>query len=134
VTPGSVDLVRSASLSKTPYSHAAVVRDVPGLIYTAGACPLDASGETVAEGDVVGQARQVMVNLRAALEAAGATLTDVVKTTIYVASTQREDLVAAWNVVSGVFGAHDVPSTLVGVAVLGYPDQLVEVEAVAVLR
>jgi enamine deaminase RidA (YjgF/YER057c/UK114 family) len=62
------------------------------------------------------------------------TVTDVVKTTVYVASTQREDLVAAWNVVSGVFGAHDVPSTLVGVAVLGYPDQLVEVEAVAVLR
>ena len=43
-------------------------------------------------------------------------------------------MVAAWNVVRGVFGGHEVPSTLVGVAVLGYPDQLVEVEAVAVRR
>ena len=34
--------------------------------------------------------------------------------------------------VRGAFGDHDAPSTLLGVAVLGYPDQLVEVEAVAV--
>jgi enamine deaminase RidA (YjgF/YER057c/UK114 family) len=134
VTDGSVYLVRSTSLSKTPYSHAAVVGDAPGLVFTAGACPLDAAGATVAEGDVVGQARQVMVNLGAALDAAGAQMTDVVKTTIYVASGEREELVAAWNVVRGVFGGHEVPSTLVGVAVLGYPDQLVEVEAVAVRR
>jgi len=32
------------------------------------------------------------------------------------------------------FGSHDAPSTLLGVSVLGYPDQLVEVEAVAALR
>lgn len=42
-------------------------------------------------------------------------------------------LVAAWDVVHGWFGEHDAPSTLVGVTVLGYQDQLVEVEAVAVL-
>lgn len=41
------------------------------------------------------------------------------------------ELVAAWDVVAAHFGAHDVPSTLVGVTVLGYPDQLVEIEAVA---
>ena len=41
--------------------------------------------------------------------------------------------VAAWDVVRDAFGKHDAPSTLVGVTVLGYPDQLVEVEAVAVL-
>jgi enamine deaminase RidA (YjgF/YER057c/UK114 family) len=60
-------------------------------------------------------------------------LTDVVKTTVYVASTQRQDLVTAWNVYREYMGSHDVPSTLLGVTVLGYPDQLVEVEAVAVL-
>lgn len=54
------------------------------------------------------------------------------KTTVYVASSRRADLVAAWNVVHAVFGDHDAPSTLVGVQVLGYPDQLVEVEAIAV--
>jgi enamine deaminase RidA (YjgF/YER057c/UK114 family) len=53
---------------------------------------------------------------------------------VYVASQQREDLLAAWEVVSQHFGDHDVPSTLLGVAVLGYPDQLVEVEAVAASR
>ena len=40
----------------------------------------------------------------------------------------------AWQVVRAAFGDHDAPSTLLGVAVLGYPDQLVEVEAVAVGR
>jgi enamine deaminase RidA (YjgF/YER057c/UK114 family) len=75
-----------------------------------------------------------MANLRTALAAAGADLTDVVKTTVYVASSRRADLVAAWDVVSRHFGDHDAPSTLLGVAVLGYRDQLVEVEAVAALR
>lgn len=75
-----------------------------------------------------------MTNLRLALEAAEADLPDVVKTTVYVASQHREDLVAAWDVVRRHFGDHDAPSTLLGVAVLGYPDQLVEVEAIAVRR
>jgi enamine deaminase RidA (YjgF/YER057c/UK114 family) len=94
---------------------------------------LNENGETVAVGDVTGQAEQVMTNLTVALEAAGAGLADVVKTTVYVASQRREDLVAAWDVVSRHFGGHDAPSTLLGVAVLGYSDQLVEVEAIACL-
>jgi hypothetical protein len=49
-----------------------------------------------------------------------------------IAATQRGDLVAAWEVVEAAFGDHDAPSTLLGVTVLGYPDQLVEIEAVAV--
>ncbi len=88
----------------------------------------------MAVGDVTRQTEKVMANLATALIAAGAGITDVVKTTIYVASDQREDLLAAWNVISAAFGDHDVPSTLLGVAVLGYPDQLVEVEAVAAVR
>ena len=43
------------------------------------------------------------------------------------------DLVAAWDVVSAAFGEHDAPSTLFGVTVLGWPDQMVEIEAVAVV-
>jgi len=69
-----------------------------------------------------------------ALRAAGAGLTDVTKTTVYVASSDRADLAAGWDVVRRWFGEHDAPSTLLGVAVLGYPDQLVEVEAIAALR
>ncbi len=127
-----IEFVRPATLAGTaPYAYAAVT-DPGRMVFTAGACPLDADGATVAIGDVAGQARQVMDNLVAALEGAGAALTDVLKTTVYVVTTERRDLVAAWDVVRTAFGAHDAPSTLVGVTVLGYPDQLVEVEAVAV--
>ena len=126
-----MDLIRSEDLAATvPYAYAAVAG---GTVFTAGACPLDRDGEVVAVGDVAGQAEQVMANLVAALRAAGAELTDVVKTTVYVATTARADLLAAWDVVHRWCGAHDAPSTLLGVTVLGYRDQLVEVEAVAVL-
>jgi len=128
--PSHIKLVRPEDLSSSaPYAYAAVAGP---YVFTAGACPLDADGNTVAVGDVSGQARQVMANLVTALRAAGADLTDVVKTTVYVASPHRADLVSAWDVVRSTFGDHDAPSTLLGVTVLGYPDQLVEVEAVAV--
>jgi enamine deaminase RidA (YjgF/YER057c/UK114 family) len=68
---------------------------------------------------------------RVALQAAGADLPDVVKTTVYIATQRRQDPLAAWEVVSRHFGDHDPPGTLLGVSVLGYRDQLVEVEAVA---
>jgi enamine deaminase RidA (YjgF/YER057c/UK114 family) len=127
-----VKLVRSPELADTaPYAYAAVAPPGARLVFTAGACPLDAAGGTVAPGDVAAQAEQVMQNLRIALRAAGAGLDDVLKTTVYVASRRREDLVTAWEVVSRHFGEHDAPSTLLGVTVLGYPEQLVEVEAVA---
>ena len=64
----------------------------------------------------------------------GRPLEDVAYTRVLVATTAREDLVAAWTVVHDVFGEHEVPSTLHGVTVLGYRDQLVEIEAVAALR
>ena len=124
--------MRPPTLSASaPYAYAAVT-DPGRMVFTAGACPLDADGATVAVGDVAGQARQVMANLATALEAAGAGFEDVLKTTVYVATTARSDLLAAWQVVREAFGEHDAPSTLVGVTVLGYEDQLVEVEAVAV--
>jgi len=110
-----------------------VTRDCSRLVFTAGACPLDEAGEMVAVGDLAGQAEQVMLNLHLALQAAGARLEDVLKTTVYVASHDQEDLVTVWNIVRRHFADHDVPSTLLGVAVLGYRHQLVEVEAVAAL-
>ena len=53
----------------------------------------------------------------------------MVKTTVYVASSDRADLWLPGDVVHRHFGSHEPPSTLLGVSVLGYPDQLVEVEA-----
>jgi enamine deaminase RidA (YjgF/YER057c/UK114 family) len=128
----TVQLVRSARLFPgAPYAYAAKAHQ-PDLIFTAGACPLDEQGRVIAPADIRAQMRQALGNLQIALEESGAAPRDVLKTTIYVASANREDLVAAWDEVAGFFGDHDAPSTLLGVAVLGYPGQLVEIEAVAV--
>ncbi|WP_460775805.1 RidA family protein [Microbacterium sp. GXF7504] len=129
---GAVRLIRSAKLSGVAeYAYAASVRPGARLVFLAGACPLDADGATVGVGDVRAQARQCVANLVEALADADATLQDVASTRVLVASTRRDDLVAAWEVIRDAFGDHDVPSTLMGVTVLGYDDQLVELEAVA---
>lgn len=130
--PRAVQLIRSASLSDVAeYAYAATAPAEARLIFLAGACPLDGDGATVAVGDVAGQAAQAVANLRTALADAGAELQDVINTRVLVATHRQEDLVTAWQVVRDAFGDHDVPSTLMGVTVLGYHDQLVEIEAVA---
>ncbi len=132
VMPSAVTLIRSASLSSVAeYAYAATAPAAARLIFLAGACPLNADGSTAAVGDYAGQAAQAFANMRTALTDAGATVEDVISTRVLVASTRQQDLVAAWDVVRDSFGDHDVPSTLLGVTVLGYKDQLVEIEAVA---
>jgi enamine deaminase RidA (YjgF/YER057c/UK114 family) len=128
----AVNLIRSTRLFPgAPYAYAA--RASQGdLIFTAGACPIDGQGRVVAPGDVGAQMRQALANLGTTLEESGAAIGDVLKTTVYVASSDRGDLVSAWEEVAGFFAGHDVPSTLLGVAALGYPGQLVEIEAIAV--
>jgi hypothetical protein len=56
-------------------------------------------------------------------------VSDVAESTVYVASDDRADLLTAGRVVRSELGEHDPPSTLVGVTVLGYDDQLVEVRS-----
>ena len=130
----SVQLIRTQALSHVAeYAYAAAVSADARLIFLAGACPLDANGTTVAVGDYAGQAAQCIETMKVALAAAGATIEDIVSTRVLVASAEQSDLVAAWQVVRDAFGDHDVPSTLLGVTVLGYDDQLVEIEAVAAL-
>jgi len=79
----AVDLVRAGRLfDGVPYAYAAIAQ--PGaLVFTAGACPLDENGVLVGAGDVRLQAGQAMANLVGALDAAGAGLTGVLKTTIF---------------------------------------------------
>jgi enamine deaminase RidA (YjgF/YER057c/UK114 family) len=127
----TIKLIRSDSLyTGAPYAYAAIAP--PGaLIFTAGACPLTDTGEVAGVGDIRAQASLAVANLSTALASSGAALRDVLKTTVFVASAQRADLVTAWDVIRAAFGDHDAPSTLLGVTVLGYPDQLVEIEAVA---
>jgi enamine deaminase RidA (YjgF/YER057c/UK114 family) len=128
---GRVRLIRSAALSDADYAYAATAPSGARLVFLAGACPLNLDGTTAGVGDYAAQARKSMENLVTALEAAGATLQDVVSTRVLVASDQQSDLVTVWEMVSDAFGDHDAPSTLLGVTVLGYDDQLVEIEAVA---
>jgi enamine deaminase RidA (YjgF/YER057c/UK114 family) len=124
-------LVRASGLyADTGYAYAAVAAR-GSLVFAAGACPIDEAGEVVGGTDYAAQARQMMANLVTALAAAGASLADVLKTTVYVASADQRDLVSVWDVVHDAFGEHEPPSTLLGVAVLGYSGQLVEIEAVA---
>ncbi|MFJ9950058.1 RidA family protein [Kitasatospora sp. NPDC091207] len=131
---GTVRLIRNDRLTQAvDYAYAASVDAPVRSLWLAGACPLDTEGRTVAVGDFEGQAHQVMRNLITVLEDEGAALTDLVRTTVYVASSRQDDLVKVWEVYRSYLGSHDVPSTLLGVTVLGYDDQLVEVEAVAVL-
>jgi enamine deaminase RidA (YjgF/YER057c/UK114 family) len=125
------ELIRAPALyAGVPYSYAAIAPP-GGTVFTAGACPIDEQGRVVAPGDIDAQTRQALGNLVAALQAAGCGTQDVVKTTVYVASTVRADLVTAWRAVEEVFGTDGPPSTLLGVTTLGWRDQLVEIEAVA---
>ncbi|MFI6944756.1 RidA family protein [Streptomyces sp. NPDC050422] len=130
--PRAVTLIRSAALSDVAeYAYAATAPAEARLIFLAGACPLNEDGSTAAIGNYAGQAAKAVENMQTALKDAGASLEDVISTRVLVASTRQEDLGTAWKVVRDAFGDHDVPSTLMGVTVLGYHDQLVEIESVA---
>ncbi len=114
-----------------PYDYGSVVES-GSLLFTAGACPLDEDGKVVAPGDPVAQAVQTLANLEGILELHGAGIQHLVRTTIYVVGP-HEDLVAVWGVISSGIAPHRPPSTLLGVAVLGYAGQLVEIDGIAAL-
>jgi enamine deaminase RidA (YjgF/YER057c/UK114 family) len=119
-------------LPEVPYDYAARASS-GALVFTAGACPLDAEGSVVGGGDLGRQVEQAVENLLAVLTLHGAGPEHLVKTTIYVVGG-REDLAAAWRLVSGVLSPHRPPSTLLGVSALGYEGQLVEIDGIASLR
>lgn len=128
-----VEWIRSSKLAEVDYAYASKVPAQMDLLFMAGACPLDESGCVPELSNYESQAKLCVSNLIIALNASGATLKDVVYTRVLVASTKREDLVNAWEALREIFAEHDVPSTLFGVTVLGYPNQLVEIEAVAAI-
>jgi len=110
-----------------PYSQAVKVGD---FIYTAGQIPLVPQTGSLIEGGIEAQTGQVMENLAAVLVAAGSSLTQVVKTTIFV--TDINDF-AAVNQVYGSFFADRPPArSTVQVAALPLGAK-VEIEAVAIL-
>lgn len=111
-----------------PYSQGITVN---GMVYTAGQIPLDpASMELVGGDDVAAQTEQVMSNLAAILEAAGASLSSVVKTTVFLADMQ--DFGAMNEVYGRHFGEHRPARSTVQAA--GLPKNVkVEIEAVAAI-
>lgn len=113
-----------------PYDYAALTPD-GRLVLAAGACPIDERGVVVAPGDLEQQASLAVENLFAALERSGSGREHVLKTTVYVVARDQPELVRAWNVIERAFAPSRPPSTLLGVSVLGYRDQLVEIEAIA---
>ena len=111
-----------------PYSQAIVAGD---LIFTSGQIPLDPKTQEMVKGDVRAQAERVMENLRAVLEAAGASFGQVVKTTIFLAD------LADFAVVNEVYGKRftGAPPARSTVQVAALPKGArVEIEMTAVRR
>ena len=111
------------------YSHV-VVAEGRKTVFVSGQLARDAKGNVVGAGDMRAQMRQVGENIKAALEAAGATLADIVKTNTYV--TDIEEFFKHVDVRMEYFGALPT-STTVEVRRLAHPDLVVEVEVIAVV-
>lgn len=129
----AVRLMNVPGLSEPPgYTHLGIGSG-GDLVFTAGQVPLDSQGNLVGAGDHRAQTEQVLRNLLSALAFAGARPEDVVKTTVYVVGARHEAYDRVWEGVQhSVIGR--APSTLVGTTLLGYPGQLVEIEAVALVE
>ena len=130
----TIERTNPDGLHPTPGYHHVTKVHADTMVYLAGQCPLQPSGE-LAEGGLEGQTEQVIRNILIALDAAGATADDVVRTVIYVASPVREELSAVWAQLnaSPLAPAFTTASTLLGVAQLGFPGQLVEIDVTAAL-
>ena len=116
------------------YHHITVV-EAGRTAYLAGQCPIDASGALVGKDDLDAQIDQVAENAAVALAAVGAQPSHVVRTVVYVVSSDRSVLAAAWErlTASPIAAAFTTASTLLGVARLGFAGQLVEVDLTAAL-
>ena len=99
-------------------------------IFLSGATSSGPDGKAIGGDSMEAQARAVMTKIRLLLEAAGATLADVVKITIYVTDISRR---AELGKVRGEFFPGNKPcSTLVEIKALASPDLLIEIDAVAI--
>ena len=118
----------------TGYSHVAKVNGGT-LVYLAGQVSSDASGKLVGEGDFGAQAEQVFRNLKLGLEAAGATMADIVKMNVYIVAEVDQSEIPKLRAVrdSYVNAAKPPASTLLFVSRLARPGWLLEIEAVAAI-
>jgi reactive intermediate/imine deaminase len=100
-------------------------------IHVSGQIAIDLAGNLVGPGDLRAQTRQVFENLKAILEANGATFGDAVKIGTYL--TTLDDLAAMREVRSEYLTSDSPASTAVQVVALVVPDALIEIDLVAVV-
>ncbi len=102
-------------------------------VYVSGQVARGVDGQLVGRGDIRAQTRKVLENVQSVLAAAGATMADVVKVTVFV--TNLAEHFSAIHEVRAEFFSSDYPaSTLVEVSRLVDPDMLIEIEAVVVVQ
>ncbi|HJZ77469.1 MAG TPA: RidA family protein [Vicinamibacterales bacterium] len=120
------------ALSKpTGYTHIVEVTGPAKTIYVSGQIAYDKDGNLVGAGDMKAQAEQVFKNLEAALTAAGAKFSDVVKMNSYI--TDMSKVQAVRDVRTKYFAETTPASTFVEVKGLVRPELLLEIEVVAVV-
>lgn len=115
-----------------PISHYCDAVRFGDLLFISGVPPTDAAGRVVGGEDVAAQARQVFLNMKRVLDAAGAGFGDILKVTVYL--TDVNDRSKINPVRQEFFGAARPASTLIGISELAIPGMKVEIEAVVGLR
>lgn len=127
----SIQRLRPAGLVSSPaFSHVAIVPPGATTIYVGGQNAVDADGTLVGADNVAAQSRRALANARTALEAADATIDDVVQWTVLF--LDGVDLAAAYGAIAGELASDEPPLvTTARVAGLGVPGALVEISAVA---
>ncbi|MBT2898825.1 RidA family protein [Streptomyces sp. McG3] len=134
----SVTLVNPEGLPKPEVYRQLSVATGSKLVFLAGQVARDADGRPVGEGDFAAQVEQCYLNIATALAGIGGSFEDVAKLTVYVVDWSPEKMPLLGEGVSRAaakLGIDPVkPITLLGVAALGEPDLLVEVEATAVIE
>ena len=113
------------------YTHVVTVSGTGKMIFVAGQLARDANGNLVGKGDMRAQIQQVGETIKTGLEAAGATLADIVKTNTFV--TDYEEFSKHGDMRRRYFGPATPTSTTVQISRLADPDAMIEIEAVAVI-
>ena len=113
------------------YTHVVTVSGTGKMIFVAGQLARDANGNLVGKGDMRAQIEQVGENIKTCLEAAGASLADIVKTNTFV--TDYPEFARHGDMRLRYFGPATPTSTTVEISRLADPDAMVEIEAVAVV-
>jgi enamine deaminase RidA (YjgF/YER057c/UK114 family) len=125
--------VNPETLHRNPaFSQAIAVDGAHRTVYVGGQNAVDVDGNLVGEGDVAAQAEQVARNLQAALAAAGASIDDIVRLTIYL--VEPHSAFPAYEAFQRVWGRPATPPaiSLLYVSGLFQPGFLLEVDAIAV--